>query len=99
MLGNAGKKLATIVDLAEELYDRTVELREEVAELRETTRETRDRVAAVEDELAGQRAIVEAIAEAEGIDVDAIEAERAAVAGSDADEANPEATGGTAEGR
>lgn len=102
MLGNAGKKLATVVDLAEELYDRMVELREEVGELRETTRETRDRVAAVEDELAGQRAVLEALAEAEGIDVDAIEGDRSRAddsADATADEANPEATDGTAEGR
>lgn len=70
MLGSAGEKISRVVDLAEELYERVVELREQVAELRETTRETRDRVAAMEDELADQRAILEAVAEAEGVDVE-----------------------------
>lgn len=70
MLGSAGEKITRVVDLAEELYERVVELREQVVGLRETTQETRDRVAAVEDELAEQRALLEAIAEAEGVEVD-----------------------------
>ena len=71
MLGTAGKKLGRIVDLAEELYDRVVDLREEVGQLRATTQETRDRVADLEAELADQRALLEAVAEAEGVDVEA----------------------------
>lgn len=73
MLGNAGKKLSRMVDLAEELYERVVELREQVRALRETTQETRDRVVAVEDELADQRALLEAIADAQGLAVGSIE--------------------------
>lgn len=72
MLGSAGQKIARIVELAEELYERVTELREQVHELRETTVETRDRIAALEDEVAGQRRLLEALAAAEGIDVDAV---------------------------
>lgn len=72
MLGNAGQKISRIVELAEDLYDRVRELREEVNELRETTRETRDRVADLEAELATQRALLEALARAQGLDVESI---------------------------
>lgn len=72
MLGNAGQKISRIVDLAEELYERVVELREQVSELRETSRETRDRVVDLEAELATQRALLEALAEAQGLDVESI---------------------------
>lgn len=75
MLGNAGQKISRMVELAETLYDRVVELREEVQALRETTRETRDRVAALEAQATEQRALLEALAEAEGLDVEAIVAE------------------------
>ncbi|MDZ7700578.1 MAG: DUF5798 family protein [Halobacteriales archaeon] len=74
MLGNAGQKISRMVDLAETLYEKVVELREEVQALRETTRETRDRVADLETEVAGQRALLEALAEAEGLDVESIRA-------------------------
>lgn len=70
MLGNAGQKITRMVDLAEELYERVVELREQVNELRETTQDTHERVIAIEDELAAQRAVLEALAETEGLDVD-----------------------------
>ena len=75
MLGNAGQKISRMVELAETLYEKVVELREEVQALRETTRETRDRVAHLEEEVAGQRALLEAIAAAEDIDVEAVRAD------------------------
>lgn len=65
MLGNPGRKLSTVVELAEELYDRVVELRE-------TAEATRDRVAALEEEVAAQGAVLDALAEREGIDVEAV---------------------------
>lgn len=67
MLGNPGRKLSTVVELAEELYDRVVELRE-------TAEATRDRVAALEEEVAAQGAVLDALAEREGIDVEAVRA-------------------------
>lgn len=75
MLGNAGKKISRIVDLAETLYEKVVELRGEVAALRETAEETRDRVVDLEAEVAEQRAVLEALAEAEGVDVEAVTAD------------------------
>lgn len=74
MLGNAGQKISRMVDLGETLYEKVVELREEVQALRETTQETRDRVADLEDEVADQRALLVALAEAQGLDVEAIQA-------------------------
>lgn len=95
MLGNAGQKISRMVDLAETLYEKVVELREEVQALRETTRETRDRVADLEAEVAGQRALLEALAEAEGLDVAAIRA--AAEDEQAAETAEGDGTGGAAE--
>lgn len=77
MIGGVADKVARVVELAEVLYDRVSELREQVEELRSTTRETRDRVAALETELADQRALLEALAEAEGVDVAAVRSARA----------------------
>lgn len=88
MLGNAGQKITRIVDLAEELYERVVELREQVNELRETSRDTHERVVALENEVASQRELLEALAEAEGLDVEAVESDAA-----DADAPTEAATG------
>ena len=70
VLGNAGKKIQTIVELAEELYEKTMELRDQVNALRDTVEETHDRVAALEREIEAQRDLLEAIAEAEGIEIE-----------------------------
>lgn len=73
MLGSPGEKIARVVDLAEDLYERMTELREQVNELRDTTQETHARVSALEEELADQRGLLEAIAEAQGVDIEAVE--------------------------
>lgn len=72
MLGNAGQKISRMVELAETLYEKVVQLREEVQALRETAQETRDRIADLEHEVADQRALLEAVAEAHDLDVEAI---------------------------
>lgn len=72
MLGNAGQKISRMVELAETLYEKVVQLREEVQALRETAQETRDRIAGLEREVADQRAVLEAVAEAHDLDVEAI---------------------------
>lgn len=72
MLGNAGKKLQKMVDLAEELYERMNQLREQLRDLQGTVEETNERVAAIETEQTAQRELLEAIADARDIDVDAI---------------------------
>lgn len=72
MLGNAGQKISRMVELAETLYEKVVQLREEVQALRETAQETRDRIADLERDVADQRALLEAVAEAHDLDVEAI---------------------------
>jgi archaellum component FlaC len=74
-LGSTAKKLQQIADMAEDVYARLNQLREQVAETRKTVDETKDRVDELDRELAEQRALVEALAEAQGIDVEAITAE------------------------
>lgn len=71
-LGGATRKLQKVADMGEELYSRINELREQILEVRRTVGETNERVAALENELEGQGAILEALAEKEGIDVDGI---------------------------
>lgn len=72
MLGNAGKKLQKMVDLAEELYERMNQLREQLRELQGAVEETNDRAAAIETEQTAQRALLEAIADDRDIDVEAV---------------------------
>jgi predicted transcriptional regulator len=69
-LGGATKKLQKVADMGEELYSRINELREQMLEVHETVKETNERVAALENKVDGQAAILEAIAEKEGVDVD-----------------------------
>jgi uncharacterized coiled-coil protein SlyX len=71
-LGSATKKIQKVADMGEELYSRINELREQIAEMRETVTETNRRVAAVENKVDGQAAVLEALAEKEGIDTDAL---------------------------
>ena len=100
MIGGAGKKISTIVELAEELYERVNDLRARMESMSETVDGTADRVEAVEAELAEQRALIEAIAEEQGVDVEAVresattaDAGTAAV-GADAGGADPSGTDG-----
>lgn len=74
-LGSTAKKLQQIADMAEDVYARLNQLREQVNETRETVIETRERVDDVDRELAEQRALVEALAEEQGMDTEAIIAE------------------------
>ena len=71
-LGGATRKLQKVADMGEELYSRINELREQILEMRETVTETNRRVAALENKVDGQAAILEALAEKEGIDVDEV---------------------------
>ena len=71
-LGGATRKLQKVADMGEELYSRINELREQILEMRETVTETNRRVAALENKVDGQAAILEALAEREGIDVDEV---------------------------
>lgn len=68
-IGGTAKKLQKVAEMAEDVYVRLNELREQLAQMRETAQETRDRVDRLEKENAEQRALLEALAEREGIDV------------------------------
>jgi len=72
MIGGAGKKIQTMVELAEELYERTNEMRGKLQETSETVEATAGRVERLEVEVAEQRAILEAVAEGQGVDVEAV---------------------------
>ncbi|AUV81682.1 hypothetical protein C2R22_08455 [Salinigranum rubrum] len=74
-IGGTAKKLQKVAEMGEELYKRINDLRAQVAEMRETVTATHNRVDRLEKEAAEQRAILQALAEREGIDVDALIAE------------------------
>lgn len=95
-LGGTAKKLQKVAEMAEDVYARLNDLRDQIREMRKAVDETKDRVDSLETESAEQRAILEAMAEQQGIDVEAVtatahikeaEADAAAEAG-DADAAD-----------
>jgi MFS superfamily sulfate permease-like transporter len=61
--------------MAEDVYRKLNELREQVTETQQTVIETKERVDGLESEAAEQRALLEAIAEEQGVDLDAVSAE------------------------
>jgi len=71
-LGSTAKKLQKIADMADDLYRKLNEQKEQLQELRNTVEETSDRVEGIDREQAEQRALLEAIAEEQGLDTDAI---------------------------
>ena len=73
-LGGTAKKLQKVTDMAEDVYSRLNDLRDQIVEMRETTRETSDRVDRLERETAEVRALVEALADDNGIDVERVTA-------------------------
>ncbi|MFB6117595.1 DUF5798 family protein [Halosegnis sp.] len=76
-LGTTAKKLQTLADTAERLFERLNDLRSRVEEMHERIDETHDRVAALERENAEQRALLEALAEERDIDIEAVLTEAA----------------------
>ena len=71
-LGGTAKKIQQMVDMAEKLYERLNEVREQLTALRATVEETGSRVEVLERENARQRALLTALAEEEGVDVEAV---------------------------
>lgn len=100
-LGSTAKKIQTVADRAEQLYKQLVDVRKRVMELEETADETGDRVETIETEQEKQRAVLNAIAEQQGIDIEQVLAD-AAIEDLDGDAAAEETAtasdGGTAEG-
>jgi uncharacterized coiled-coil DUF342 family protein len=73
--GSTAKKVQKLADTAEKLYSKLNELREQVEDMREKLDSTSERVETLERENAEQRAILEAIADEQGIDTDDLEVE------------------------
>lgn len=89
--GSTAKKIQKLADTAEKLYSKLNELREQVLEMRDTLDTTNDRVETLERESAEQRALLEALAEEQGVDVEEAVAEADVPETEDADEIETEA--------
>lgn len=70
-LTSTANTVSKLSDLAEKLYKRVEAIRKQVEGITETVDNTNERVARLEDELAEQRALVEALAAESGVDVEA----------------------------
>lgn len=71
-LGSTAKKLQKVADIADELYTKVNEQKQQLQALRDTVEETNDHVSDIDRELAQQRALLEALADQQGLDADAI---------------------------
>lgn len=95
-LGSTAKKLQTVADTAEKLYAKLNELRDQVHDMRDTLETTNQRVERLEADNAHQRALIEALAREQGIDVDDVLADVESPE-SNADESDDGPTDETAE--
>jgi len=85
--GSTAKKLQKVADIADDLYTKVNELKTQLQAMRETVDETNERVDALDGRLDEQRALLEAIAEKQGVDTEAVvENVRAAPQQSDGDD-------------
>jgi uncharacterized coiled-coil DUF342 family protein len=71
--GNTAKKLQKVAEMAEDVYAKLKELREEVNATRETVEETAERTTRLEAEIAEQRALIDRLLEANGLDPEAVD--------------------------
>lgn len=71
-LGDTKKKLQKMIDAAEDLYGKMNELRAEVDQLRQTVETTSETVEGMEQELAEQRALLDALAADADIDTERV---------------------------
>ncbi|MFC7133672.1 MULTISPECIES: DUF5798 family protein [Salinibaculum] len=69
-LGGTAKKLQKVIDAAEQLYSKMNEVIERLTKLERDVEHTSTQVDHLERDVAEQRALVEALAEQQGIDVD-----------------------------
>jgi len=94
--GDTAKKLQKVTSAAEDLYEKMNQLRGQVQSLREEVATTSEQVDEIETDLAEQRALIEAIAEGQGLDVETVISD-AHIEKADADDvATEEATDGEA---
>lgn len=75
--GSTAKKIQAMADRAEDLYAQILEVREQINDLRETLERTDQRVDHVASQTEKQWAVLRALAEERGIDVDAVLTEAA----------------------
>lgn len=71
-LGSTAKKLQKVADIADDLYTKVTELKTQLQSLQGTVDETNAGVADIERELTEQRALLEAIADEQGIDTERV---------------------------
>jgi predicted transcriptional regulator len=71
-LGGTAKKLQKVMDSAEKLYAKMNEIIGELKALQQEVEDTSEQVDHLERDLAEQRALVEALAEQDGIDVEEV---------------------------
>lgn len=98
-LGGTAKKIQTLADTAEKMYQRLNELREQVQATHESVTDTTDRVKRLENEMAEQRALLDAVATELDIDVETVSAEAHisdAELGGGSEKTTPDDAGGTA---
>ncbi len=88
--GDTAKRIQTLADKAEQTYQKLNELRDEVEDTQTTVKDTAERISRLENEMAEQRAVLNAVAEEVGVDLDAVstqahivDAEAAAAEGTD----------------
>jgi septal ring factor EnvC (AmiA/AmiB activator) len=74
-LGSTARKLQTLGDKAEELYARVGELKEQLQDLKATVETTGRKVDRLENRVARQDALLEAIATEHDVDVESVLAE------------------------
>jgi uncharacterized coiled-coil DUF342 family protein len=93
-LGSTTKKIQMLAERAEQLYARLNEVQEEMVHLRENLDETHDSVTTLKHHSRENRALLEAIAEEQGVDVDAVLTEAAIdEVDADADDGTPDGEG------
>ena len=73
--GDTAKKIQTLADKAERTYQKINELRTEVEETQTTVLDTSERVQRLENEMAEQRAVLDAVAEEVGVDLESVSTE------------------------
>jgi len=71
-LGSTAKKLQKVADIAEQLFKRIDEMRGEIQSLQRAVESTETDTAELRREVAETRALVEAVAEAEDVDTEAV---------------------------
>ena len=71
--GDTAKKLQKVAEMAEDVYAKLKELREEVNATRETVEDTAERTTRLETELAEQRALIDQLLEANGVDSESVD--------------------------